>query len=80
MNDSSVVSSKLVFFSDIFLKKIKEGVCSSIHFTLTIINSKIVTRELLCLVNLTRAQTLCIYKLLKVIIVCKNGNLVFAVF
>ena len=37
-------------------------------------------RELLSLANLTRAQTLCIHKLLEVIMVSKNKDLVFEAF
>ena len=32
------------------------------------------------LLNLTRAQALCIYKLMEVVMVCKDKDLVFAVF
>ena len=39
-----------------------------------------VAKKLLSPADLARAQAFCIYELLKVIVVSKNENLVFAVF
>ena len=41
---------------------------------------KIVTRELLDLADLIRAQTLCVYELLEVIMISEYKELVFATF
>ena len=80
MEDLSVVSFKLFFFIETPLKKAWQYVCYSIYFILTIINLKILTKNFLDPTNLTKAQTLYIQELLKVIIVNKDENLVFAAF
>ena len=80
MKNSSVLGLKLIFFLNISFKKIKERVYSSICFTLTIIDSKMVIKELLGPANLTKAQTLYVYELLEVIMVSKNEYLVFTIF
>ena len=80
MKNLSVLSSKLFFLIQASEKKTRKCICSSICFTLTIIDLKMGTRELLGLADLTRAQTFCIYKSLKVIMVLENKNFVFAAF
>ena len=80
MEDSIILSLKFFFFIKTPLNKAKQCVYCCICFTLTIIDLKMVTKELLGLADVIKAQTLCIYKLLKVIIISKNKNLVFAVF
>ena len=80
MEDSSVFSSKLFFLIKAHLKKAKQRVCLSIYFILIIIDLKIIIRVLMVPIDLTKAQTPYIYKLLKVIIVNKNKNLLFAAF
>ena len=52
----------------------------TICFILTIIDLKMVYKELLGLAKLTKAQNLYIYKLTKVIMVSKNKYFVFVVF
>ena len=71
---------KAFFLIQTFLREMRECICSPICFTLTIINLKMITRELLGLKDLTRAQTLCIHELSEVIIVSENKDFVFAVF
>ena len=63
-----------------FLKKTRERVGSSICFILTIINLKMVIRELLCPADLTKAQIFYIHELLKVIIISTNETLMFVAF
>ena len=38
------------------------------------------SKEILSLANLPRAQILYIHEMLKIVIICKNKNLIFAVF
>ena len=80
MKDLSVLSLKLFFFIKAPLKKVRKYIYWSIYFTFIIINSKIVTKKLLNLTDLTKVQTLCIYKLFEVIMVGKIKDLVFAAF
>ncbi len=44
------------------------------------IDLKVVMKELLGLLNLTRAQAFYIYKLIEVVVVCKDNNLIFIAF
>lgn len=44
-----------------------------------IINPKIVKKESLVPLNLTKAQVLCIYKLIEIMIIYENKNLMLAV-
>ena len=80
MENLGVLSLKLFFFIITSLRKAKEGVCSTICLVLTIINSKMIPRELLGLPNLVRAQTLRIHKSTEVIMVGKYQNFVLAAF
>ena len=80
MRSLSIFSLKLIFFIQTFLKKTKERICSSISFTLIIINLEKITKKFLGAADLTRAQTVYIYKLSEIIIVSKNKNFVLAVF
>ena len=76
----NILSLKLFFLIETSLKKARQRVCCSIFFTLIIINLKIVTGKLLGLIDLTKAQTLSIHKLLKDIMVDKIKDIMFAVF
>ena len=80
MKNLSVLGSKLFFLIQAFLKEMRECICNSICFTLTIIDLKMVIRELLGSAKLTRAQTFCIHELLEVIIVSENKDFMFAAF
>ena len=80
MKNLSVLSSKLFFLIQASLKETRKCICSSIRFTLTIIDLKMVTRELLGPADLTRAQTFRINELSEVIMVSENENFVFAAF
>ena len=80
MNNLSTLGLKLIFFFNTSLRKTRKYVCSSICFTLTIIDLKMVMKELLGSADLTKAQILCIHELLVVIMVSKNENLIFVAF
>ena len=75
-----VLISKNIFFSLALLRKAKQGISCSISFSLIIIDLKVVSRELLGLANLIKAQTFYIYKLTKVVMVNEDENLVFVAF
>ena len=80
MKNLSVLSLKLFFVIQVSLKETRKCICSFIHFILTIINSKMITRELLGPVDLMRAQTFYIYELSEVIMVSENKDFVFVAF
>ena len=80
MENLGILNSKLFFLIEALIRQVRQYVCCSIYFTLTIINSKIVTRELLVSTKLTRAQTIYIHELLAIIIVSKNKEVMFAAF
>ena len=58
MKNLSVLSSKLFFFILVSLKKTRQCICSPIRLALTIINPKIIFKELLGPTDLPGAQTL----------------------
>ena len=80
MKDSAILSSKLIFLILALLRKPQQSICSRICLSLAIINSKVITRELLGLMDLSGAQALCIHELTKVIMVCKDENFMLAAF
>lgn len=75
-----VLSLQNFFFNLTFLRKIEQDIRSSINISLTITNLKIVSREFLRLLNLFKTQALDIHKLVKIIIVGQDKNLIFAIF
>ncbi len=80
MKNLGVLISKSVFLDLASLREAKQGISCSISLSLTIVDSKVVSRELLGSADRTRAQTLRIHKLTKVIMVSKDRELVFAAF
>ena len=80
MKDSSVLSSKVGFFFIILLRETRQSVCSSICFSLTIIDLKRIARKLLSLADLAKTQALCIHESSTIIVISENDNLVFATF
>ncbi len=80
MKNLSILISKRFFLGLAFLWETRQSISRSISFSLTIIDSEVVSRELLGPVDLMRAQAFRIYKLTKIIIVSKDENLVFAAF
>ena len=74
MQDFDVLCSEGVFFLSVPLGILRQGISSSVNFALTIIDSKVVTREFLGPANLSGAQTLCVHKSLKVVMVGKHKD------
>ena len=80
MKNLAIFSLKLIFFILVSLQKPRQSICSCICFALAIINLKIVSEEFLGPVDLSGAQTLCIHEAMKVVVVCKNKQLILATF
>ena len=69
MENLRILSSKLFFFILTPLRETKESICSPVGLALTIIHPKMVSKELLGLTDLSRAQALCIHEPPKVIMI-----------
>ncbi len=80
MENLGPLISKSLFLGLASLREVKQGISYSISFSLTIINLELVSRELLGLADLRRAQTLHIHEMAEVIMVNKDKDLVFAAF
>lgn len=80
MNNLGIFYSKSFFFNLASLKKVEQSIYIFIGLFLTIINPKIVLRELLSPADLAGAQTLHIYKTITVVIVSKNKALILTTF
>ncbi len=80
MKNLRVLISKSLFLGLASLGEARQGICRSISLSLTIIDLKVVSRELLGPADLTRAQAFRIYESAEVIMVSKDEDLVFAAF
>ena len=80
MKDLAILSSELILLILASLRKPQQSICSCICFALAVVNLKMVSGELLGLADLSGAQTLCIHEATKVVVVCKDKHLVFAIF
>ena len=80
MKNSIVLSLKLFFHIESSLKKAKERVCNFICFIVIIIYLKIVLKHFLSLPDLFGAQTFCIHKITKVVIIDKYEDFMFETF
>ena len=80
MKNLGILILECFFLSLTFLWEVRQGIRRSISHSLTVFNSKMVSRELLGPADLTRAQAFHIYKSTEVIMVSENKDLVFAAF
>ncbi len=78
MENLGILISESLFLGLTSLGEARQGISRSISLSLIIIDSEVVSRELLGPADLTRAQTFRIHKLTKVIMVSKNEDLIFA--
>ncbi len=78
MENLGVFISESLFFGLAFLGEARQGISRSICLSLTIIDLKVVSRELLGLAYLTKAQAFRIHVSTEVIMVSKDKNLIFA--
>lgn len=77
MMNLGILFSESFFLGLASLGKVKQGTSSRISLFLTIINLEMISREFLCAADLTKTRTFCIYKLVEVIMISKNEDLVF---
>ncbi len=78
MENLGVFISESLFFSLASLGEARQGISRNISLSLTIIDLKVVSRELLGPTDLTRAQAFHIQKSTEVIMVSKDKDLLFA--
>lgn len=75
-----VFSSQSSFCFGILLKVSRQGISSSISFTLSIIDLEMVSKKVLSPTNLLRAQAFYVHKVVQVVVVRKNEDLILAIF
>ena len=75
-----VLHPKGLFLLSTPLKVLKQGIGSSVSLALTIVDLKVVTRELLGPADLSGAQTLCVYQPAKVVVVGEYEHFMLAAF
>ncbi len=80
MKNLEVLISESLFFGLAPLKEARQGISRSISLSLTVMDSEVVSKELLGPTDLAGAQTLCIYESTKVVVVSEDEDLVFAAF
>ena len=80
MKDLAIFSLELILLILALLEKSRQNIYSRICLALVIIDSKVTTRELLGLTDLSGALALCIHKTTKVIMIRKDENLMLAAF
>ncbi len=78
MENLGVFISESLFLGLAFLGEARQDISRSISLSLTIIDSEVVSRELLGLADLMRAQAFCIHESTEVIMVSKDEDLIFA--
>ncbi len=78
MENLGILIYESLFLGLAFLGAARQGISHSISFSLMIIDSKVVLRELLGPVDLMRAQVFRIHELTEVIMVSKDEDLIFA--
>ena len=81
VEDFDVFKLEGFFLLYTLLKISRKNINSSICLTLTIINSEVpIVKIVLNTANLSKAQTLCVYKLLEVVVVSKHKNFILEAF
>ena len=80
MKDSAILSLEHLLLILASLWNPRQSICSRICLTLAIVDSEMVSRELLGPTDLSGAQALRIHETTEVIVVRKDKNLMFATF
>ncbi len=80
MENLQILISESLFLGLASLREARQGISRSINLSLIIINSEVVSREILGPAELTRAQAFRIHKSTEVIMVSKDKDLIFAAF
>ena len=80
MQDFDVFGAKGVFFLRTLLRVSKQGISSSVSFTLMIVDLEVIAREFLGLADLPGAQTLCFHEPTEVVVVDEYKHLMLRPF
>ena len=80
MHDLCILNLESLFFLNILLKVLEQGINSSIIIVLSGIDPEVIPRQLLCQTDLSKAQAFCIHEVLNIVLVCKHENFMLAVF
>ncbi len=80
MENVRFLISENLFLDKASLKEVKQGTSHSISLFLRIFDVEVVSREFLGPRDLMRVQTLCILKLVEIIMISKVKDLMFAAF
>ena len=80
MKDLSILSLRIFFLALAALEQAKQSISSSIRLILTIIDPKVIPRELLGPANLVRAQAHYIYESTEVIAISQHKGFVLTAF
>ena len=80
LQDFDVLCSEGIFLLCIPLEISRQGISSSVSLALTIVDLKVVTRELLGLADLFGAQILRVYKLAEVVVIGDYEHLMMGAF
>ena len=80
MQNLDVLRSEGVFLLSTPLRVSRQGIGSSVSLALTIVDSEVVTRELLGPADLSGAQTLRVHELAEVVVVGKYEHLMLGAF
>lgn len=80
MKNLGVLIFKSLFLCLAHLREVRQGISCSIRIFLIMIKSEVISREFFGLLDLTRAQTFCIYELTEVVVVSEYKDFIFAAF
>ncbi len=80
MKNLGVFLSESLFLGLASLKEARQSITRSVSFFLMVINSEVISRELLGPANLARAQTLRISESTEIVVVSDDKDLIFAAF
>ena len=76
MQDFDVLSIKGFFFFCTLLRVLRQGISNFVSLALTIVDLEVMVREFLGPTNLSRAQALCFYEPLEVVVVGEYKHLI----
>lgn len=80
MKDLGILTSTLFSFVRASLGKARQGVSSSVSFTLSVIDSEMLPKEFLSPSDLTRAQALRVHKPTEVVVLGEHEDFVLTTF
>ena len=80
MQDFDILGVEGFFLFCILLRVLKQDISSSVSLAVTIVNLKVVARELLGPVDLSRAQVLCLHESTEVVVVGEYKHLMLKPF